>query len=324
MVWLVTGYPLPVKVTLLAGGTGGAKLAHGFQMVLPPGELTVIVNVADDSERFGLLVCPDIDTILYTLAGLADREQGWGVAGDTATALAMLKRYGEESWFRIGDADLATHVRRARLLREGSSLTDATAAMAAAVGVTSHLVPATDQRLRTQLGTDAGEIDFQEYFVRRQQADEVRSVRFEGIEAARPSPAALVALATADLVVIGPSNPIVSIGPILAVPGMREALLASPAPRLAVSGIVAGKALRGPADRMLTSLGHESSALGVARLYAGLVQRFVVDDADAALAPAIEVLGMAVSVLPTVMRTDQDRADLARALLNVSPTMLRG
>jgi len=324
VVWLVTGYPLPVKVTLLAGGTGGAKLAHGFQMVLPPGELTVIVNVADDSERFGLLVCPDIDTILYTLAGLADREQGWGVAGDTATALAMLKRYGEESWFRIGDADLATHVRRARLLREGSSLTDATAAMAAAVGVTSHLVPATDQRLRTQLGTDAGEIDFQEYFVRRQQADEVRSVRFEGIEAARPSPAALVALATADLVVIGPSNPIVSIGPILAVPGMREALLASPAPRLAVSGIVAGKALRGPADRMLTSLGHESSALGVARLYAGLVQRFVVDDADAALAPAIEVLGMAVSVLPTVMRTDQDRADLARALLNVSPTMLRG
>ena len=313
-----------MKITLLAGGTGGAKLAHGFQMVLPPGALTVIVNVADDTERHGLLVCPDIDTILYTLAGLADREQGWGVAGDTATAIGMLKRYGEEAWFRIGDADLATHVHRARLLREGSSLADATAAMAAALGLSSQLVPATDQRVRTMVGTDAGEIDFQEYFVHRQQADEVRSVRFEGIDAARPSPAALMALASADLVVIGPSNPIVSIGPILAVPGMREALLASPAPRLAVSGIVAGKALRGPADRMLTSLGHESSALGVARLYAGLVERFVVDELDAALAPAIEALGMTVSVLPTVMGSDQDRADLARALLDVAGTMLNG
>lgn len=313
-----------MKVTLLAGGTGGAKLAHGFQMALPPGELTVIVNVADDTEHFGLLVCPDIDTILYTLAGLADRGQGWGVAGDTATALGMLERYGEEAWFRIGDADLATHVRRAHLMRDGSSLTEATAAMATALGVPSHLVPATEQRLRTHFETDAGDLDFQSYFVRRGQRDAVRAVRFEGIEAARPSPAALVALATADLVVIGPSNPIVSIGPILAVPGMREALLASPAPRLAVSGIVAGKALRGPADRMLTSLGHESSALGVARLYAGLIGRFVVDDADAALAPAIEALGVAVSVLPTVMRTDQDRADLARALLDAAPTMLRG
>ena len=313
-----------MKVTLLAGGTGGAKLAHGFQMALPPGELTVIMNVADDTERFGLLVCPDIDTILYTLAGVADREQGWGVAGDTATALAMLARYGEESWVRIGDADLATHVHRGRLLREGSSLTDATARMAASLGVPSHLVPATDQPVRTMLGTDAGEIDFQEYFVRRQQADEVRSVRFEGIEGARPTPAALVALATAELIVIGPSNPIVSIGPILAVPGMREALVAAPAPRLAVSGIVAGRALRGPADRMLSSLGHDSSALGVARLYAGLVDRFVVDTADAALATAIEALGMAVSVLPTVMRSDDDRVNLARGLLDVAGTMLSG
>jgi len=313
-----------VKVTLLAGGTGGAKLAYGFQMALPPGELTVIVNVADDTERFGLLVCPDIDTILYTLAGLADREQGWGVTGDTATALAMLARYGEETWFRVGDADLATHVHRARLLREGLSLTDVTARMAASLGVASNLVPATDQPLRTMVGTDAGEIDFQEYFVRHGQADQVRSVRFAGADTARPSPAALVALATADLVVIGPSNPIVSIGPILAIPGMREALLASPAPRLAVSGIVAGRALRGPADRMLTSLGHESSALGVARLYAGLVERFVVDTADAELAPAIEALGMAVSVLPTVMRSDDDRAALARAILDVAGSMLSG
>jgi len=313
-----------VKVTLLAGGTGGAKLAHGFQMVLPPGDLSVIVNVADDTEQHGLLVCPDIDTIMYTLAGLADREQGWGVAGDSFTAMAQLERYGEEAWFRIGDADLATHVHRARLLSEGASLTDATAAMTASLGVPSHLVPATNDRVRTQVGTDAGELDFQAYFVQRGQRDEVRAVRFEGADVARPSPAALVALATAELVVIGPSNPIVSIGPTLAIPGMREALLAAPAPRIGVSGIVAGKALRGPADRMLTSLGHESSALGVARLYDGLLDRFVIDEADAALAPAIEALGMAVSVLPTVMRSDEDRAGLARALLDLGEAMLTG
>jgi LPPG:FO 2-phospho-L-lactate transferase len=313
-----------VKVTLLAGGTGGAKLAHGFQMVVAPGDLTVIVNVADDAEHHGLLVCPDLDTIMYTLAGIADREQGWGVAGDTFTALAQLERYGEEAWFRIGDADLATHVRRAHLMADGATLTDATAAMAGSLGVPSHLVPATDDKVRTRLTTDAGELDFQSYFVQRGQRDEVRAVRFVGADAARPSPAALVALATAELVVIGPSNPIVSIAPILAVPGMREALVASPAPRIGVSGIVAGRALRGPADRMLASLGHESSALGAARLYEGLVERFVIDEADEALAPAIEALGMVVSVLPTVMRDDEDRAGLARALLGLGEGMLRG
>jgi LPPG:FO 2-phospho-L-lactate transferase len=185
-------------------------------------------------------------------------------------------------------------------------------------------VPATDDRLRTRIGTDAGELDFQAYFVQRGQRDEVRAVRFDGAEAARPSPAALVALATAELVVIGPSNPIVSIGPILAVPGMRDALLAAPAPRIGVSGIVAGKALRGPADRMLTSLGHESSALGVARLYEGLIGHFVIDPTDEELAPAIEALGMGVSVLPTVMRDDDDRASLAGALLELGEGMLSG
>jgi LPPG:FO 2-phospho-L-lactate transferase len=313
-----------VKVTLLAGGTGGAKLAHGFHLVLSPGDLTVIVNVADDTEHHGLLVCPDLDTIMYTLAGIADREQGWGVAGDTFTAMGQLERYGEEAWFRIGDADLATHVRRARLMRDGASLTDATAAMTAALGVPSHLVPATNDPLHTRIGTDAGELDFQAYFVQRGQRDEVRAVRFDGADAARPSPAALVALATAELVVIGPSNPIVSIGPILAVPGMREALVAAPGRRIGVSGIVAGKALRGPADRMLTSLGHESSALGVARLYEGLIGHFVIDRADEALAPAIEALGMGVSVLPTVMRDDEDRASLATRLCELGEGMLSG
>jgi len=306
-----------MRVVLLAGGTGGAKMAHGLQQVLPPGDLTVIVNVGDDTERFGLLVCPDLDTVLYTLAGLADREQGWGVAGDTYTALAMLERLGAAAWFRIGDADLAIHVRRNELLADGGTLTQVTGVMATALGVASHILPITDDAVRTRIGTDAGELDFQDYFVRRRQADAVTAIRFDGIELAEPSQAALEALRQADLVVIGPSNPLVSIGPILAVAGVRDALLAAPGVRLGVSGIVAGQAIRGPADRMLGTLGHEVSARGVARLYAGLVDRFVIDEADAELATSIAELGMQVSVLPTVMRSDEDRAALARALLEL-------
>ncbi|HET6746020.1 MAG TPA: 2-phospho-L-lactate transferase [Candidatus Limnocylindria bacterium] len=304
-----------MRTVLLAGGTGGAKMAHGLQQVLAPGELTVIVNVGDDNERHGLLVCPDLDTILYTLAGLADPAQGWGVAGDTHTAMTMLERYGDETWFRIGDSDMATHVRRGQLMREGASLTDATAAMASALGVPSRLAPATDDRLRTIVLTDDGELDFQTYFVRRRQADAVRSLRFDGADAARPSAVALEAIREAELIVIGPSNPLVSIGPIFAIPGMREAVQAAGAPKVGVSGIVAGRAIRGPADRMLATLGHEPTARGVATLYAAVLDRFVIDEADAALAPEIEALGMSVSVLPTVMRSDDDRAALARSVV---------
>lgn len=304
-----------MRVVLLAGGTGGAKMAHGLQQVLAPGDLSVIVNVADDTERYGLLVCPDLDTVLYTLAGLADREQGWGVAGDTYTALGMLERLGAESWFRIGDADLAVHVRRHELLTEGRSLTEVADALARALGIPSRLLPATDDPVRTRVGTDAGELDFQAYFVQRRQADAVTALRFEGAERATASPAALEALAAADLVVIGPSNPLVSIGPILAIPGVRHAVETAPGLRVGVSGIVAGHALRGPADRMLGSLGHDVSARGVARLYAGLLDRFVIDESDADLASSIGELGMPVSVLPTIMRTDADRAALARAIV---------
>jgi LPPG:FO 2-phospho-L-lactate transferase len=304
-----------MRTVLLAGGTGGAKLAHGLQQVLPPGDLSVIVNVGDDTERHGLPVCPDLDTILYTLAGLADAEQGWGVAGDTYTAMGMLERYGEETWFRIGDADLATHLHRAELLRRGDSLTDATAAMAKALRVPSHILPATDDRLRTVIQTDAGHLDFQAYFVRNRQADAVRGLHFDGAEAARPTPAALAALAAAELIVIGPSNPLVSIGPILAIAGYREALEKAAVPRIGVSGIVAGRAIRGPADRMLATLGHEPTARGVAELYRGLLDTFVIDEADAALAPRIAELGMRPVVLPTIMRSDADRAHLAESIV---------
>ena len=306
------------RVVLLSGGTGGAKLAHGFQQLLPAGGLDVIVNVGDDLELFGLHVSPDLDSVLYTLAGLVDPVRGWGVAGDTNRALTMLERYGEETWFWIGDADLGTLVRRSAQLRRGATLTQVTADMAAALGVPSHILPATDDRLRTRVLTDDGDLEFQRYFVERGQRDEVRGVSFEGAAEARPTAAAIEALQNADLVVIGPSNPIVSIEPTLAIPGMREAVAAAPGRRIGVSPIVAGRALKGPTDRMLASLGHEVSALGVARLYTGLLDRYVLDEADAELAPGVAALGMEPLVAPTVMKTDADRAALAQFLLDAA------
>jgi len=307
-----------MKVTLLAGGTGGTKLAHGIAMLGVRVELTVIANVGDDAEMHGLHVSPDIDALLYTLSGLIDADRGWGIRGDTHTAHAMFERLGAaETWFTVGDGDLATHAHRTRLLRDGASLTDATAAMATALGIDARILPATDDRLRTRLETDAGTLEFQDYFVRLRQEPAVNAVTFEGLEDARPTADALAAVRGADLVVIGPSNPIVSIGPILALTGVR-ATLAEAQRRVAVSPIVAGRALKGPADRMLASLGHEATALGVARLYAGIVDRFVVDEQDVALRSEIEALGMAVDVLPTVMRDDAGRAALAAALLTRS------
>lgn len=307
-----------MRVALLSGGTGGAKLAHGFQQVVPGGSLDVIVNVGDDLELFGLHVSPDLDSVLYTLAGLVDRERGWGVAGDTDRALTMLERYGEETWFRLGDADMGTLVRRTAQLRRGASLTRVTADMATALGVSSHILPATDGRLRTRILTDDGDLEFQRYFVERGQRDEVRGISFEGAASAPPSDEVLDAVAHADLVVIGPSNPLVSIEPILAMPGMREALAAAPGRRVGVSPIVAGKALKGPTDRMMSSLGHEVSALGVARLYKGLVEAWVIDASDADLAEAVLDEGFRPTVAQTVMKTDDDRAMLARALLDAA------
>ena len=305
-----------MKVVLLAGGTGGTKLAHGFSM-LRDVDLTVIANVGDDLEMHGHLVCPDIDALLYTLAGLIDTDQGWGVRGDTHTAQAMFERLGAPTWFRIGDADLATHAHRTQLMREGASLTDAVAAMASELGIRTAILPATDEPHRTMIETDDGALEFQDYFVGRRQEPEVRGVSFEG--EARATDAVMAAIDAAEVIVIGPSNPIVSIGPILALPGIEEAVQAADATVVAVSPIVAGRALKGPADRMLDSLGHESTALGVARLYDGLVRRFVIDEQDAALAATIETeTAMSVSVLPTVMRTDDDRAALARSLLDLA------
>ncbi len=312
--------PERARVVALAGGVGGAKLAHGLQSHLGD-RLTVVVNTADDMERHGLLVMPDHDTVMYTLAGLANRDQGWGLESETYAAAAMLERYGEETWFRLGDRDLATHVARTRRLRDGERLTDVCLGLQRSLGVPARILPMTDDIVRTEVRSDVGWLDFQDYFVRRHQEPEVREVRFRGVEAATATREVLDAIGSASVVVVAPSNPIVSIGPILAVAGVRDALGAARgrgAPIVAISGIVGGKALKGPADRMLASLGHEASALGVARLYGAWVDTFVLDSIDAALAPAIEALGIRVVITDTIMSDDRARARLAKEILTAA------
>jgi LPPG:FO 2-phospho-L-lactate transferase len=307
-----------VRVVTLAGGTGGAKLAEGLQQVLPAGDLTVVVNTGDDTERHGLVVMPDHDAVMYMLAGRFDHERGWGLAGETFTVMDALAGYGEEAWFRLGDRDFATHIARSVRLREGATLTAATSWLQAGLGIPTLILPMADEPVRTQVRTDEGWLDFQEYFVHQHQAPEVREIRYDGIGAAQPTEAVEAALAAAEVVVIGPSNPLVSIGPILAVPGMIALIddaRARGVPVVAVSGIVGGKALKGPADRMLTSLGLESSALGVARGYAADLDGFVLDAVDAELEPAIADLGLRTLVTDTIMADDAGRERVARAVL---------
>jgi LPPG:FO 2-phospho-L-lactate transferase len=311
------------RVVALAGGVGGAKLAHGLQMVVPPGELTVVVNTGDDQEFHGLLICPDLDTVLYTLAGLADRERGWGRAGETWAAVEQLARLGEPTWFQLGDRDLALHVHRTHRLREGERLTSIALDVAARLGVPSRILPMSDAAVRTRVRTDQGWHAFQDWFVRLHHEPAVREIGIDGAEIASITAEVREALAGADAIVVCPSNPLVSIAPILAVSGTREAI--SRARRrgirvAAVSPIVGGRALRGPADRMLAALGEEVSALGVARRYAGLIDALVIDPADAALGRAVEGLGIRAVVAPSVMTDDASRAALARVTLEACGT----
>jgi LPPG:FO 2-phospho-L-lactate transferase len=304
-----------VNVVALAGGVGGAKLAAGLQAALPPGDLSVVVNTADDFDLWGLRICPDLDTVMYTLAGLERTETGWGVAGETFAMLSMLEAYGEDAWFQLGDRDLATHILRTHRLRAGENLTEITSALAGSLGIPSHVLPMCDEPVATIVETPEGPLEFQDYFVRRRQSDEVLGVRLRGIENARATGAVTEAVAAADAVVFCPSNPVVSIGPLLAVPGVCEALAATRAPKVAVSPIVGGRALKGPADRMLRTLGHEVSALGVARMYEGLLNGFVFDRTDEQQADAISALGMRSLVTDAVMRDGPDRERLAREVL---------
>jgi LPPG:FO 2-phospho-L-lactate transferase len=298
-----------VKVVVLAGGVGGARLASGFYRTLPPDDLSIVVNTGDDFEHLGLQISPDLDTVTYTLAGLANRENGWGVGGDTFEAMAALERLGGPTWFRLGDRDLAMHLQRTALLSEGLRLTEVTSRLCEALGVTARVLPMTDDLVATKVITTEGELDFQDYFVRRRCEPVVREIRFEGLETARASAEVVATLGAADGIVVAPSNPFVSVEPILALAGVRDIVASKPA--VAVSPIIGGQAIKGPAAKMLGELGLDVSALGVAGRYAGVVDGFVMDQEDESLADGVRGLGLEVAVTQTIMRSDADRASLA-------------
>jgi LPPG:FO 2-phospho-L-lactate transferase len=294
---------------VLAGGLGGSRCVDALARAAGPEQVTAIGNVGDDLEMWGLHVSPDLDTIMYTLAGLLDEERGWGVRGDTYQAMAVAEQAGRETWFTLGDQDAGVHILRTRMLKKGEPLSTVTQELAEGLGVDVRLLPATDDRLRTKIQTPDGELDFQDWFVRRRHADHVDGVRFEGADESRPSPGVVEAIAAADAVVIAPSNPFVSIRPILAVPGIEEALGEKRV--AAISPLVGGKALRGPLAEMMASLGHEPGGAGVRALYSDLVSVFVVDREDAALAN--EIPGAVVA--DTVMVLPERRAEVGRGLL---------
>jgi LPPG:FO 2-phospho-L-lactate transferase len=311
------------QVLALSGGVGGAKLALGLTHNLEPRQLAIVCNTGDDFEHYGLPICPDLDTVMYTLAGRNNTEQGWGLAGESWRTMDALAGLGGETWFRLGDLDFATHLQRGALLRGGASLSAATRALCRHFGIEYAVWPMSDEAVRTLVDTDAGELNFQHYFVREQCRPAVRGFRFEGIERARPQAQFIDLLSDAQLaaVIICPSNPFVSIDPILQLPGVDAALRDTGAPVVAVSPIVGGIALKGPAAKMFTELQLPSTALAVAEHYGDLLDGFVIDVADAALAPAIEALGVAVHVTQTVMQTLEDRIALARDVLQFATSL---
>jgi LPPG:FO 2-phospho-L-lactate transferase len=303
-------------VLALSGGVGGAKLAAGLAAVLPPERLTIVVNTGDDFEHLGLTICPDIDSVVYALAGLNDAERGWGVAGETWQAMDMLGRLGEATWFNLGDRDLGMHLARSWRLRAGESLSEVTARLSGALGIVHTVAPMSDAPVRTRVETDAGWIDFQRYFVAEQCRPEVRAIRFDGA-GAPPSPALSEALARPDLaaVVVCPSNPYLSVDPILSVDGVRPALERLRVPRLAVSPLVGGRAVKGPLSKLLVELGRGGDNVTLTRHYGGLIDRVAIDRRDEAEAEGLRALGLSVTVAETLMRDAADREQLARAVL---------
>jgi LPPG:FO 2-phospho-L-lactate transferase len=311
------------NVVALSGGVGGAKLVLGLSRVLEPGELTVVVNTGDDFTHLGLFICPDVDTILYTLAGVADPVRGWGRCDETWHFMAELERLGGETWFRLGDADLALHVERTRRLAAGATLTQVTAALAGRLGIRTRLLPMTDQPVRTRVRTPTGWLDFQDYFVRQRCEPVLQEIRYDGAGSSPPSSAVLCALTDPGLrsIVICPSNPLLSVGPMLAIPAIREALVSRTAPAVAVSPIVGGAAVRGPTAKIMRELGGAATAAEVARGYAGLIDAFLVDPADAVGEFPRDVR---VVEAPGLMTTLEDRERLARAALASADAVARG
>ena len=303
------------KITALAGGVGASKLLLGLYAEMDPRRLTVIVNTGDDIVLHGLSISPDLDIVTYTLAGRIDPKKGWGFHNDTFHALERLAAYQRESWFNLGDQDLATHIHRTALLGEGKSLAEAAESIRTALGVKARILPMANEPVPTVIDSSEGPLLFQEYLVKRRAEPVVRGIRFQGVEAARPAPGVLEAIRQADRILVCPSNPLISIGPILAVPGIREALRARKEKVVAVCPIVKGRSLKGPSDKMLAELGHAPSATGVGKLYADFVGTFVIDRQDKAEASFIRGLGLEVAILPTIMKTLAAKRRLARALL---------
>jgi LPPG:FO 2-phospho-L-lactate transferase len=306
-----------VTVTVVAGGVGAARLLGGLVQVVDPSSISAVVNTGDDFVLHGLSISPDLDTITYTLADAVNPETGWGLRDETWQAMDALARYGGVTWFSLGDRDLATHLYRTQRLDDGLTLTEVTAEITKAWGLDLRLLPMSDDPVRTMITVvDEGEIGFQDYFVRRRHDVEATAIRFGGAESAAPSADALAALSGAERVVIAPSNPLVSIAPVLAVPGLREAVEARRDDCVAVSPIIAGTTVKGPADRLLRELGHDQSVVGVARLYAPLASRLVIDEADADLADAVAAEGIEPVVTPTMMYGPPEAAALARVVLS--------
>ncbi len=311
-------------IVVLAGGVGAARFLEGVVQVVPPATVTTIVNTGDDFELHGLMIAPDLDIVTCTLADLIDREQGWGIAGDTTACMEWLGRLGGPTWFKLGDRDLALHIRRTALLRAGHRLSAVADAFRQAFGVAVRILPMSDDPAPTHILTDAGELHFEEYLVRRRAQDVVQGVRLHAAGTALPTADVLAALAEATLVLIAPSNPVVSIGPILALPGVPEALKATRAPVIAVSPIVGGAAIKGPAVPLMRAVGMEVSALGIARTYNDILDGIVIDTVDAGLTPAIAALGLRVTVCDTIMRGPAEKAQLARAALDLGTTVIAG
>ena len=304
-------------IVVLTGGTGGAKFVDGLRQVVPPGELTIIVNTGDDLEWWGLYVSPDIDSITYVLAGMLSKERGWGVKGDTFYCLQAMGQLGQPNWFHVGDHDLAIHLLRTQLLAQQKSLSEATAEIASKLGVQARILPMSDQRIETRVLTPVGELSFEEYFVQRWYQDPVQSVRFAGTEMAKPAPGVLEAIRTATVVLLAPSNPVTSIGPILAVPGIREALRATAAPVAAVSPIIGNAAVSGPAGALMASMGLPVSIAGVAEAYHDFLDVLIADERDATAAEQLQRTGFRVHCARTIMRDAASKAALAEAVLSM-------
>jgi LPPG:FO 2-phospho-L-lactate transferase len=302
-------------ITALAGGVGAARFLTGLTQIVSQKDLSVIVNTGDDIELFGLHISPDIDIVTYTLAGIVDETKGWGIKGDTFQCLEALRRIDNEAWFTLGDKDLATHMFRTSLLKEGWKLSEVTAKISKALGLNVKILPMTDDRFETRILTKEGSIHFQEYYVRRGSKDEVLDVEFVGADEARPAASVAESIKEAELVIVCPCNPVVSIGTILAVDGVRDALRHTAARKVAISPIVAGAPVKGPADKLLRGLGLEVSAYTVAKLYVDFLDTFIIDTADLSEKGRIEKLGIEVKVTNTIMKSMKDKIELAKIVV---------